>query len=205
MTIRTTRFGSADVTYDDGVLEPRPWTIQQSRWAIELLGEVPDGPVLELCAGVGHIGLVVAVEAGGELVQVDVDPRACELARANAERAGVTSDVRCGELDEALGTDECFPLVLADPPYVPSHEVADLPDDPAGAIDGGEDGLDIARTCLAVAAGHLAAGGRLVLQLASTEQAAQLRPAALDHQLEVVEVRAVDGGGALVLLRPART
>lgn len=205
MTVRTTRFGPIDVTYDDDVLEPRPWTIEQSRWAVELLDEVPDGPVLELCAGAGHIGLVVAVELGCELVQVDVHAGACGHARANAERAGVAADVRCGRLDAVLAPGERFPLVLADPPYVPSGEVDDLPEDPAGAIDGGDDGLDIARTCLAVAASHLADGGRVVLQLGSCEQAERLRPAATDHGLQVAEVRTVEGKGVLVLLRPAGT
>lgn len=203
MTLRATRFGPVDVTYDDDVLEPRPWTIHQSRWAIEILDEVPAGPVLELCAGAGQIGLVVAVEADRTLVQVDVEPVACAHARTNAERAGVTADVRCGRLDEALGPDEQFPLVLADPPYVPSGEVDGLPDDPRGAVDGGDDGLDIARTCIAVAARHLAVGGRLVLQLGSSEQADALRSTAGDHGLVVVEVRTVAGAGALVLLRAA--
>ena len=203
MRVRTTRFGPIDVTYDDDVLEPRPWTIEQSRWAVELLDEVPGGPVLELCAGAGHIGLVVAVESGCELVQVDVHASACGHARANAERAGVSADVRCGRLDAVLAPGERFPLVLADPPYVPSGEVDDLPEDPPGAIDGGDDGLDIARTCLAVAAGHLADGGRVVLQLGSCEQAERLRSAAADHGLQVTELRPVEGKGVLVLLRPA--
>ena len=135
------RFGPIEVAYDDDVLEPRPWTIEQSRWAVDLLGDRPDGAVLELCAGVGHIGLVVGHETGRALVQVDVDARACDLARRNAERAGVATDVRCGELAEALAAHERFALVLADPPYVPSDDVDDLPEDPEDAIDGGDDGV----------------------------------------------------------------
>ena len=200
MTLQRSRFGPVDVEYDDEVLVPRPWTLEQSRWAVALLGDLPPGPVLELCAGAGQIGLVVAHETGRALVQVDVDARACGYAQTNAERAGLGSDVRCGDLTGALATDERFPLVLADPPYVPSDEVDSLPDDPAGAIDGGADGLDIARTCLGVAADHLADGGLLVLQLGSADQAERLRPDAVDHGLEVLEVRTVGGAGALVLL-----
>lgn len=201
MTQRHTRFGPVEIVYDDAVLVPRPWTIEQSRWAAALLPDLPDGPVLELCAGAGQIGLVVAVETGRALVQVDVDPRACDFARGNAERAGVGSDVRCGDLRRALTGDERFPLVLADPPYVPSEDVEALSDDPKDAIDGGADGLDIARTCIEVAGAHLLDGGLVLLQLRSSEQADLLRPEAVDHGLEVAEVRTVGTSGALVLLR----
>jgi methylase of polypeptide subunit release factors len=205
MTLRRSRFGPLEIVYDDEVLEPRPWTLEQSRLASTLLEDLPEGPVLELCAGAGQIGLVVAVDTGRALVQVDVDPRACTHARTNAERAGVTSDVRCGDLEEAVPTHERFPLVLADPPYIPSHEVGELPEDPDGAIDGGPDGLDVARTCVALAAAHLVDGGLVLLQLKSDEQADLLRPVAGDHGLQILEVRDVDGAGALALLGPAVT
>ena len=195
------RFGPVEIEYDDDVLEPRPWTIEQSRWAATLLDGLPDGPVLELCAGAGQIGLVLAVETGRVLVQVDVDDGACTHARRNAARAGVTSDVRCGDLHDVLHDGERFPLVLADPPYIPSDEVEQLPDDPHGAIDGGEDGLDIARTCIAVAAAHLVDGGLTLLQLGSAQQAEALSPAADDHGLDIVETRAHGTDGVLMLLR----
>jgi methylase of polypeptide subunit release factors len=196
------RFGPVAVAYDDDVLVPRPWTIEQSRWAAALLDDLPAGPVLELCAGAGQIGLVAAVESGRDLVQVDVDERACAYARRNADRAGVTSDVRCGDLEQALTDGERFPLVLADPPYVPSDEVDQHPDDPRGAIDGGPDGLDIARACLGIAAVHVLDDGAVLVQLGSPEQADRLRPDAAAHALEIVEVRTVAGKGALALLRP---
>ncbi|HEX4976832.1 MAG TPA: methyltransferase, partial [Nocardioides sp.] len=100
--------------------------------------------------------------------------------------------------------DERFPLVLADPPYVPTDEVTSHPDDPVAAIDGGPDGLDVARTCLAVAAAHLADDGLVVLQLGSAEQSELARPVAAEAGLEVVEVCDVPGGGALVLLANRR-
>lgn len=200
MVHKQSRFGSIEVAYDDEVLVPRQWTLEQSRWAEALLQDLPDGPVLELCAGAGQIGLVVACETGRSLVQVDVDARACSYARTNAERTGVAADVRCGDLAGALADDERFRLVLADPPYIPSDEVEQLPDDPEGAIDGGPDGLDIARTCLAVAARHLLDGGVVLLQLGTREQADLLRADVTGHGLEVAEVRAVGDSGVLVLL-----
>jgi len=46
-------------------------------------------------------------------------------------------EVRCADLGSAVAEGERFPLVLADPPYVPSGEAGDFPDDPEVAIDGG--------------------------------------------------------------------
>ena len=34
-----TSFGSLTISYDDRVLEPRPWTADQSHWAAEILAE----------------------------------------------------------------------------------------------------------------------------------------------------------------------
>jgi len=202
VTRQQVQFGPLSIAYDDEVLEPRPWTVEQSRRAIQLLADLPDGPVLELCAGAGQIGLVVAVESGRSLVQVDTDEGACGYARRNAAHAGVDADVRCQDLREAVLASERFPLVLADPPYIPADEVDDLPEDPDEAIDGGDDGLDVARTCLAVAAAHLAEGGRVVLQLGTPEQAEDLRGDAVAVGLEVLDVQVVGDEGVLVVLGP---
>lgn len=201
MTEQVLQFGDLAIAYDEQVLTPRLWTLAQSEWAVELLTELPDGPVLELCAGAGQIGLAVAVATGHALVQVDADERACVYARRNAAAAGVDADVRCAGVDASLQDDECFPLVLADPPYIPAGEVAELPDDPEHAIDGGEDGLDLARLCLRVAAQHLAAEGRIVLQLGGPDQAATLAAEAEGYGLEAVETRTHGADRALVLLR----
>src|SRR5687767_5300925 len=149
-------FGRLRIAFDDRVLRPRPWTTAQSAWAAELLASVPDGPVLELCAGAGHIGLLAVVDSGRRLVCVDANPVACEFARANAEAAGVADsvEVRQARLQDALAPDEVFPLVIADPPWVPRAETSRFPEDPLSAIDGGADGLDIARACIDVIAGH---------------------------------------------------
>jgi len=171
-------FAGLTIGFDARVLRPRPWTELQSRWAAELLASLPPGPVLELCCGAGQIGLAAVAGASRPLVCVDRDPVAAAFARANAERAGLADrvEVRAAPLDEAVGDSERFPLVIADPPWVPSRETARWPADPSGAIDGGPDGLDVARLCLEVAAAHLMRGGAVLLQLGSREQADDLGP-----------------------------
>lgn len=194
-------FGPIEIAFDDGVLEPRPWTLAQSRWAVELLAGLPDGPVLELCAGVGQIGLVVAVESGRAVVQVDANPVACSLARRNATAAGVAAEIRLGDLEHTVAADERFPLVVADPPYIEADRVAELPDDPVHAIDGGADGLALARTCLRVAAAHLVPGGLLLLQLGGGQQAKKLEVECPDLGFEVLEHRTYGETRSISLLR----
>jgi len=175
-------FGPLQIAYDGDLLRPRAWTIEQSRWAIELEPTVPAGPILELCCGAGQIGLVAAHATGRPIVQVDDVDEACAYAAINARAAGVDSDVRCARLTTALRDGERFPLVLADPPYVPSGETDRFDDDPDHAIDGGPDGLDVARTCLDVARRHLAPGGAIVLQLGGVDQQTTLGLEGCEHR-----------------------
>lgn len=197
-----TGFGGLRIEYDDSVLRPRPWTVRQSEWAAELIAGGPPGPLLELCAGVGHIGLLAIARQPRPLVCVDVSAQACDLARRNAKANGLDDlvEVRHGALEEALAPQERFALVIADPPWVRSDRTGDHPDDPVAAIDGGPDGLDVARECLAVARRHLVAGGSLLLQLGDRSQVETL---AAETDLRLLEVRQEEGG-VLVHLAPPR-
>jgi release factor glutamine methyltransferase len=197
-------FGPLLVRFDARVLRPRPWTLEQSRWAAELLSSAPPGPVLELCAGVGHIGLAVAAESDRAFHLVDADAHACSHARWNAEAAGLAARVTVhhGPMHEAVPPDERFALVLADPPWVPSSEVSRFPADPRRAIDGGPDGLDLARTCVEVVARHLLPGGASVLQLGDEAQADAMRRhlrSRPDLGLAVVAVRPVPEATGILL------
>jgi release factor glutamine methyltransferase len=202
-TPRVQRLGSLDIAYDDRVLRPRPWTAAQSRWAADLLAEAAPGPVLELCTGAGHIGLLAIHGNQRRLVAVDASPIACEYARANAAAAGLADrvEVRNALLHEAVAPGELFPVIIADPPWVPSARTGDHPEDPRLAIDGGVDGLAIARGCLEVAAAHLETDGVLLLQLGNAGQAAAVADVAEGLGLAVEEVRQPSPTGVVVLVR----
>jgi release factor glutamine methyltransferase len=191
------RFGPIDVEFDTRVLRPREWTLMQSEWAAELARSAAPGPILELCAGAGHIGTAAAVLSGRDLVQVELDPVAASLAERNAARNGVRTEVRVGRLQDVLGVGELFPLVIADPPYLPSAETDEWPDDPVLAIDGGPDGLDLQRACLTVAACHLAPGGTLLLQVAGADQARAIATE-LPQAWTVADERSVDARRAVM-------
>jgi methylase of polypeptide subunit release factors len=205
VTVRSTTFGGLTIEYDENVLEPRSWTTAQSYWATDLLRTSPDGPVLELCSGAGHIGLLTATLSARPLVQVDLNPVACEFARANAAATEPPAEVEVLE-GPVMGTVEpgrTFVGVIADPPWVPSQDTSRFPDDPLAAIDGGEDGLDIARSCVRVAGRHLMDGGWLLLQMGTVEQVTALEKWLSEPDgpsFQVREVRTYADRGVLVHL-----
>jgi release factor glutamine methyltransferase len=203
---RTTRFGHLDIRYDARVLEPRPWTTHQAAWAADLARLAPAGPVLELCAGVGHIGLLTVALGSRDIVLVDLSPVAAHFARLNAEAAGLADrvEVRESRVADALRPHERFPLVLADPPWVPTQDTGRFPDDPPLAIDGGDDGMAVAWACVEAIGAHLDDEGSALLQLGTPEQSTLLRGGLrrrTDLRLRVTEQRAYDGRGVLVHLR----
>jgi release factor glutamine methyltransferase len=195
-------FGGLTISYDDSVLEPRGWTLHQSLWGVQLLPEVPEGPVLELCSGAGQIGLALAARSTRRLVCVDASPAAASYTASNAEAAGLGDrvEIRLERMSEALESGERFPLIIADPPWVRRSETSRFPDDPLSAIDGGDDGLELARDCVILIGRHLADGGAALLQVGSTDQVQSLGPTLRSAGVDVVETRVFGERGALVLL-----
>jgi HemK-like putative methylase len=203
-TLDQTDFGGLTISYDESVLPPRRWTSMQSIWAAGLLRNSPPGRLLELCAGAGQIGLLAVAMEPRELLMVDLNPRACEIARSNAAANGLVApvDVRHGDLQDVIRADEKFVGVIADPPWVPSAQTGRFPADPLHAIDGGHDGLDVVRSCLQVISRHLAVGGWALLQLGTEAQAAAVTEWSLAKGLglEVCETRVYPERGVLVRL-----
>ncbi len=196
----TIDFGGLQISFDDRVLRPRPWTAHQSRWAAELLPSLPDGEVLELCSGAGQIGLLAVADSARRLVCVDVNPVAAELTRSNARAAGLEDRVamREGYMDAVLDPDERFPLVIADPPWVRRSETARFPEDPLLAIDGGDDGMTVVRACLTAISDHLADGGVALLQVGPGDQVDAVRDLLHGSDLRAGEVRTFGERGALL-------
>ena len=199
---REMTFGDLRIAFDERVLTPRAWTAEQSAWAADLLVDLPAGPVLELCCGAGHIGLLALQGSDRDLVQVDLNPVACAFARLNSDRVRMRGrvEVRNAALLEAARPDERFALVIADPPYLPRAEVATYPEDPVLAVDGGEDGMELVWECLQTVRRHLLPDGQALLQLRDGGQAEGVRDR-LDGghhgDLRLLESRSVRDRGVL--------
>ena len=130
--------------------------------------------VLDLCCGGGCIGLAVAhyyPEVAVDLV--DIDPGALALARENAASLGLAERVNIIESDLFAALDgQRYDLILSNPPYVDSEDLAALPGEfrhePELALGSGVDGLDLTRRLLAAAASHLVDTGLLVVEVGNS-------------------------------------
>ncbi len=156
--------------------------------------------ILDLGTGSGILAVILALELPTAVVTaVDVSPAAAAVAERNAAAHGVAARVRVVVSDwtAALGPDERFDLVVGNPPYVPSADIAGLAPEvrrePVVALDGGADGLDAYRRIAAGAARVLVRGGALVCEVGAG-QAAAVAAVFADAGFDVTE-RAVDLAG----------
>lgn len=189
-------FWSLPFALSPETLVPRPDTETVVEAALDALNG-REGPlrVLDLGTGSGAILAAILVEwpaAWG--LGIDRSPGAAVTARDNLARAGLSrrSAVLVG--DWAAAVDAAFDLVVSNPPYIPSGDIAGLAidvreHDPMAALDGGPDGLGAYRAIIQEAPRLLAPGGVLVLELGIGQEAA---------------VTALLGQAGLPPLRPAR-
>jgi release factor glutamine methyltransferase len=166
--------------------------------------------ILDLGTGTGCLLLAGLSEFPAAFgVGVDRVPAAVALARRNAAAAGLAARAAfcCGDWTGALRGH--FDLVLANPPYIPSSEIAGLMAEvarfePASALDGGADGLAAYRAILADLSRVLAPDGRAVLEVGQGQSGA-VAGLAEAAGLLVAEVRPDLGGvPRAVVLCPGR-
>ncbi len=134
------------------VLTPRPETELLVEWALQAFAPDARLRVLDLGVGSGAILLALLAERPAATgLGVDVSEEALAMARDNAAALGLRG--RAGFLrgDWTAGlAEEGFDLVVSNPPYIPSGEIAGLEPEvrehePRLALDGGPDGLDAYR------------------------------------------------------------
>ncbi len=196
--VGTREFYGRSFRVDPQVLDPRPDTetlieaalavVEQNGWRHKPLR------LLDLGTGSGCILVTLLAELPlAQGIGTDKSPAALTCAAANASRLGVSHRagfIAADWLDAAPGR---FDLILSNPPYIASGEIAGLAAevagyDPALALDGGPDGLDAYRR-IAVRAGKAMVGqGRLLLEIGETQGDAVaeiLRGAGLEPQAMV--------------------
>lgn len=131
----------------------------------------PGAVVVDLCCGSGALGVAVATAVPGvDLHAADVDPAAVACARANVARVG--GRVYEGDLFGALPgrLRGRVDLLLANVPYVPTEAIALMPPEARlhearVALNGGADGLAVARRMVAAAPHWLAPGGSVLFEV----------------------------------------
>jgi ribosomal protein L3 glutamine methyltransferase len=126
---------------------------------------------LDLCTGSGCLAIVLALAfPKAEVDAVEISAEALEVARRNVADYGLEPRVHLLQSDLFEGLrGRRYDLIVSNPPYVSAAEMQSLPEEyrrePALALDGGADGLDVVRRILALARAHLTPGGVVVIEI----------------------------------------
>jgi release factor glutamine methyltransferase len=155
------------------VLDPRPETETIVEAALSILSDRRNDPLLILDLGVGSGALLCALltEFGAARgLGVDISADAADVARGNLQACGLSprAEIRVG--DWTIGLGGRFDLIVSNPPYIPTADLAGLPRevrdfDPSLALDGGIDGLDAYRGILPESKRLLPPDGWLLAEL----------------------------------------
>jgi release factor glutamine methyltransferase len=159
------------ITVTAGVFVPR----RRSELLVQQAAALapPHAVVVDLCCGSGAVAAALtAVLDRPEVHASDVDPEAVACARHNLPDAAVHT----GDLFDALPArlHGRVDVLVANVPYVPSEAIALMPPEarehePRVALDGGDDGLDVARRVLVGAGDWLAPGGSVLFEVGEAQ------------------------------------
>jgi len=155
-------------------LVPRPDTETVVELAVEIWRGAPHpNPrprIADIGTGSGAILLALLSEMPeAEGIGTDISLAALRTAKGNAARLGFAPRAAFVACNYASALSGAFDLMVSNPPYIPTAEIAGLAGevrdyDPPGALDGGADGLSAYRALIPQAAGLLAPGGTLIVE-----------------------------------------
>ncbi len=173
------------------VLIPRPET--------EILVEAAIGAdpksICEVGVGSGCISIaILKALPDAKAVGLEISGEAIEVARANARRHRVEERLELRESDLFCALqDEHFDLIVSNPPYVPSDEIASLQPEvrefePHIALTDGASGLEIISRLVQEAPKHLSAGGWLMFEMGIDQDDAvyKMMDPAVWHEISIV-------------------
>ena len=142
--------------------------------------------VLDLCTGSGCLAILAALNyPEAEAHASDISAGALDVAARNIADYGLEDRITLhhGDLFEPLAG-RTFDLIITNPPYVDEQAMMALPPEygaePAIALAGGEDGLDIVRRILAEAPARLSAGGGILCEFGTGREILEEEYAHLD-------------------------
>lgn len=174
-------FRSVELSVGPGVFVPRPETELSAQFAIDALrASAESEPIaVDLGTGSGAIAIALATEVPHArifAVELSRDAHAWAARNVAASRAG-NLELRLGDLATAFPElDDRAAVAISNPPYVPTNAVPRDPEvrmfDPAVALYGGVDGLEVVRKVSVASLRLLHAGGTLVIEHGEMQGAA---------------------------------
>ena len=166
-------------------LVPRPDTETVVELALEMIRTAPAADrvlrIADIGTGSGAILLALLSELPDACgIGTDISVATLRTARANAANLGFGGRAAFIACDYATALSGVFDLIVSNPPYIRSAEIAGLglevrDHDPHRALDGGTDGLDAYRALIPQAARLLAPRGALVVEVGHGQSAAVQR------------------------------
>ena len=170
----STSFCGFEIGVNRHALVPRPETEMLAELGWQFLSTLNPQPstALDFGTGTGCITIALAAKCpNAKVAALDVSPEALKLAKKNAAANKVTEQIEFLQSEgfATLPKDKSFDLIISNPPYIPTAEIAALqPEvrdfDPRGALDGGPDGLDFYRKLAAEAKLFLKPDGKIMLE-----------------------------------------
>jgi release factor glutamine methyltransferase len=169
----TAGFRNLDLAVGPGVLVPRPETEGLVEEVLKHIANLP-GPVsvIDLGAGSGAMAISIATEAPNtHVIAVEKSADAIEWLKQNVAFYDESIRIVQGDVTDVLDGVKCD-VVVANPPYVPDSQP--LPKDvanfePAIALFGGPDGLELPKRFIEAAARLLKSGGLLAIEHTETQ------------------------------------
>lgn len=171
-------FYGLELKVSPAVLIPRPDSETVVVECLALAKSMPGPAVLDIGTGSGNLALAIAKNhAAANVTALDVSADALAIARANAEKHGLSQRVRFlqGDLFAPLAKDERFDFIVSNPPYIPHEDLDKLPIgvrqyEPLLALDGGPGGFAVFDRLIDQARSRLVAGGWLILEIGSPQE-----------------------------------
>ena len=177
------------------VLIPRPETEGLVEAVLGLFPDQAGDPrIADVCTGSGCIAIALAVERpNARVVAADLSPAAVATARLNAGRHHVTERVSIVEGDLLAPLKGPFNAIVANPPYVPVAAKGSLPPEvrdfePASALFGGPDGLDVIRRLVCESSACLEPDGYLLFEFGDGQERAVRQLISDSDTLRMIDV-----------------
>lgn len=160
----------------EGVLIPRPETEMLVEFALDFLKDKKNPVVIDLCSGSGCIAISVAKHLpNAKVYAVEKSDLAFPYLKKNIWLNCIfnVSAVHGDIFDRTLLSDIKPDLILSNPPYIRSPEIASLQsevrNEPSMALDGGEDGLIFYREIADGWLDRLGTGGAIAVECAEDQ------------------------------------
>lgn len=192
--IKKQEFYGLDFFVNENVLVPRVDSEILVAEAIKEIQENDYKTLLDMCCGSGNIGIAIAKNTDiKELILADISHNALNVCNQNL----ISNNISCNHkmiqsnLFDAINSDAKFDIIVSNPPYIATNEIATLDDivknEPKLALDGGDDGLDFYRKISYIAKDFLSDSASLIFEI-GMDQAQDVKKILEENDYRDIEI-----------------